>query len=359
MGAVLAPPSLNETRSAYADWLEIQALTQPRRLATAAAMSNFLDIAWDDVAELDDEFDAEANEPIDNDIIEADRDALTLTTFEELEYRERVLGDSYPFRVEGRDLALYLKNGDLAEPPGRGAYISLLLMTALREKRLQLPEDVQATIPASVAQVLQVYACLAACGYVGGEVASFGFPRADGTGFLPALERAFERFGFGTVRKSVPSGLPGNLKDGGIDIIAWRDHPDRMPGKLYLLGQCASGVNWRDKSVREYIEPLHGAWFSVRPATDVIPAMFIPFTAHGDLKDDSKEAWPATLKNHIWYQEMRYGIVFDRLRIAHYVNECIASDDNRLSQVDGHDQLGSVNDWTKAVLDLIGIETSE
>ena len=39
---------------------------------------------------------------------------------------------------------------------------------------------------------------------------------------------------------NVPPGFPSQLKDGGIDVIAWKDFPDKLPGKLYLLGQCAS-----------------------------------------------------------------------------------------------------------------------
>ena len=127
--------------------------------------------------------------------------------------------------------------------------------------------------------MFQVCACLAAGGYTAGEVVSFGFPRPTGTAFLPALRATYERFGAGSVKQSVPPGFPVATKDDGIDVIAWRDHPDRMPGKLYLLGQCASGVDWRTKSVVDRIEPFHG-WFTELPARHYLPSMFIPFTLH-------------------------------------------------------------------------------
>src|SRR2546423_903736 len=140
-------------------------------------------------------------------------------------------------------------------------------------------------------------------GYLNGEVSSFGFPRATGDGFLPALRNAFGRFGMGEVRTEIPDGLPVSLKDGGIDIIAWRNHPDRMPGKIYLLGQCASGYGWQDKSVVEYIDQLHGTWFTTVPANFSIPAMFIPFTFHRDLTEDRTGPFLTAVKNRFWYEE--------------------------------------------------------
>lgn len=44
---------------------------------------------------------------------------------------------------------------------------------------------------------------------------------------MTALRQTFKRFGIGNVRSNedIPDGLPTSLKDGGIDVIAWRDHP--------------------------------------------------------------------------------------------------------------------------------------
>ena len=152
--------------------------------------------------------------------------------------------------------------------------------------------------------MFQVCACLAAGGYTAGEVVSFGFPRPTGTAFLPALRATYERFGAGTVKKSVPPGFPVATKDDGIDVIAWRDHPDRMPGKLYLLGQCASGVNWRTKSVVDRIGQFHG-WFSEQPARHWLPSMFVPFTLHSELADDATATFDQVLANRFLREEAR------------------------------------------------------
>lgn len=71
---------------------------------------------------------------------------------------------------------------------------------------------------------------------------------------------------------------PPEVKDDGVDVIAWADRPDGMPGKIYLLGQVASGEDWPNKSILSKISAFHSVWFSnPRPASTPIPSMFMPF----------------------------------------------------------------------------------
>ena len=119
MTLVLATPGLNDTRSALADWMELQAITQPRGLATPATLSTFLDIVSDGASEHDDVFDTEAQELLDNDIIEESRSDIIQSTFEELEYRQTLLGESYPFQVSDRGTRLELLPGDPVEHAGK------------------------------------------------------------------------------------------------------------------------------------------------------------------------------------------------------------------------------------------------
>ena len=185
-------------------------------------------------------------------------------------------------------------------------------------------------------------------------MASFGFPRATGLGFLPALKETFDRVGIGRVRTEIPEGLPDNLKDGGIDVIAWRDHPDGMPGKIYLLGQCASGQNWGEKSVVEYIPQLHGSWFTEPPAMFYLPAMFIPFTLYGDMSEARRGPFLDTVRTRYWHHEQRYGIVFDRLRVAHFAHECMTGAAEWAGRVDGTDRFDQIRTWVEGALELAG-----
>jgi hypothetical protein len=353
MTVVLTPPTAADTRSSLADWLELLTLSSSRGRTTKAALTNVLDIDEDEAAEPP-AVDEETGEPLDTAILEDERTKIIDAAFEELEYRATTLGSAYPFRVDVRRLVLE-RIEDEVTSPCHVTYVFCLLASAIRERKLQPAKEI-APAENGIANAFQICACLAAGGYLNGDVSSFGFPRASGDGFLPALRSAFARFGMGEVRTEIPDGLPVSLKDGGIDIIAWRNHPDRMPGKIYLLGQCASGYVWHEKSVVEYIEQLHGTWFTTTPANYSLPAMFIPFTFHRDMTEDRTGPFLAAVKNRYWYEEKRYGIIFDRLRIAYFASSCIAEDYKTRYEIDGTDRITEVQTWVGNVLRLSGLE---
>lgn len=293
---------------------------------------------------------------MDQAILEEERDRFVGIAFEEIHYRKDLLGDCYPFELDPGRQALTARRGGSAVHPGRAVYLFCLLASAIRENRLQsIPELKPAE--QQIADTFQVCACLAAGGYLNGEVSSFGFPRATGTGFYAALRTAFARFGFGRVRESneIPDGFPTAVKDGGIDIIAWRNHPDGMPGKLYLIGQCASGLRWRDKSVVEYIQQLHGSWFTMPPAAHATPAMFIPFPLHHELPEP-KGPYLQALKHRFGHEEQRFGIIFDRLRIAHFANISMSFAAEHQDRIDGCNRFSQVADWVHQTCRIAGLQ---
>lgn len=338
----ITPPEQNHTRSANADWMELQALRGADRRSTVGDIAGIFDIN-------DDAPDRAGDDPHGESILEAGRSRLIDDLFDELQYRARVLGDAYPFTIETSPPAL-VRVSEVTSTPGRVVYLFCLLASAIRENRLQ-PVELTARAQARIANVFQVCASLAARGYVVGDAASFGFPRPSGSDFQSALRDTYRRFGAGVVRRTVPAGWPTSAKDDGIDVIAWRHHPDRMPGKLYLLGQCASGRNWREKSAVDRIPQFHG-WFSTPPATHCLPSMFIPFTLHRDLPDDPRTAFDAILANRHLRDEQRYGIVFDRFRIAHFAGACLDSAGNESAGVDGRDRFSDVETWVRGLLEI-------
>lgn len=321
MSGILADPLPADTRSSLADWLELSTFVSSRGRSTESTILSLLDLAEDtalDPAPIDDE----TGEKLDEAILGEDRGQIITAVFDELAYRARCLGESYPFSLVGTGTTLDRISSNPSDHVGQLIYLFCLLASAIREGRLH-PDHTFKTAEQKIAAAFQVCACLAAGGYIVGEVASFGFPRATGTGFLPALRDVYKRFGTGQVRGEIPEGLPESLKDGGIDVIAWRDLPDDMPGKFYLLGQCASGLGWKKKSVVENIPQLHGGWFVQPPATHSVPAMFIPFPIHHELGEPREVSFSEKIRNWCWFHEQRFGIIFDRLRIAHFANACM------------------------------------
>lgn len=344
----LVEPTPQATRSALADWVELAAITSDRRLVSEASLVSIFDQYADDEALL--RKDLETDETVDEGILQSDRDLYVESVAAEITYRQEVLNGHYPFIVNLRGILLSFNRNEAELTIGEWVYLFCLLSSAIREGVLQ-PKN--SPFEKRIPDLFQVCACLAAAGYLTGSVSSFGFPRAAGNSFLPALTATYGRFGEGRVRSKVdiPPGYPTELKDGGIDIIAWRDYPDKMPGKLYLLGQCASGLNWRSKTVRQYVPQFHGLWFTSQPPSIPITAMFIPFTVHHELTSREDTDFLELLRNLITYETFRFGLIQDRLRISYFAEVGGGLPDR--AEIDLRDEIDQVKTWVVEVLEAI------
>ncbi len=340
---MLVSPTANDTRSALADWLELQALFSNRRLSSKGDLVNALDIADD---ERSDRFshDDDTGEQLDQGILEEPRSNLLNNVFDELEFRASCLGASYPFEIDSRRMMVRAAFQVEELHPGQVTYAFCLLITALRERKITGIDELAQT-ERELALLFQVCACLAAGGYFGGSVCSFGFPREEGNAFLPALRLAYKRFGHGDVRDEIEAGNPLATKDAGIDVIAWRDHPDQLPGKLYSLGQCASGSNWKTKPVISEAGQFHGTWFTTWPAVHWVPSLFIPFLIHDELDEPANDSFFRARTRLVAFHERKFGVIFDRLRIAHHAAECLRNERHERDAVDGMARVLEVADW--------------
>src|SRR5258706_4019179 len=95
----ISSPNPTDTRSALADWLELQTLLGARGVSIRASLLQVLDILEDDAARSD-PVDAETGEVLDEAILEGERQLFVDVTCEELHYRRQTLGESYPFEVD-------------------------------------------------------------------------------------------------------------------------------------------------------------------------------------------------------------------------------------------------------------------
>jgi hypothetical protein len=354
---MLLAPTENDSRSALADWLELHALFSTRRVSSKGDLLNAFDIADDDRAGRFSR-DEHTGEELDQGILEEPRLALLENVFEELEFRATCLGGSYPFCIDARRLVVRTAFCEDAVHAGQAAYSFCLLTTALRERAITGIEELAET-EQEMALLFQVCACLAAGGYFGGAVCSFGFPRKEGNAFLPALKAAYQRFGHGDVKITIEAGHPSATKDGGIDVIAWRDHPDRLPAKLYSLGQCASGKNWKQKPVASEVGQFHGTWFTTRPSEFWLPALYIPFLLHDEIDAPAHESFAAVRLRTVAYHERKFGVIFDRLRIAHHAATCVQRGVEQLTEVDGAGSVMDVARWVNNTVQKVLVARSD
>lgn len=93
---------------------------------------------------------------------------------------------------------------------------------------------------------------------------------------------------------------PKDIKDSGLDFVAWMPHLDKRTGNLFLLGQCACGNDWENKYGDIDVARL-ARWFS--PMTHVPPVRVFctPYHVTEQLLVETSQ---------------RAGLVFDRLRLT-------------------------------------------
>lgn len=342
-GQSLAKPTMNRQFSVcppvevagrdLADWLELAAFLSQRGAARTADVN-----LGDEVAE---DF-----EPVDLDEENELRDRRRLSALAAIEERGRTMNGDYPFRVtdNGEELRLALEWG-----AGGTAYLLCLVLSQSVGDGLLAP-DLRPDMKGAP-DLFQVCATACAAGICRGPSFSLGWPRLDSSRFLEKLGQIYGSFGDGRPRNSIPTGAPKLVKDDGIDVVAWSKEPDSLCGKQYLLGQAATGNNWRSKSIRDAIEAFHKTWFEEEPASKAIPHLFIPFIPH------ASNANPADFESEEKQDEERmkfriltatYGHIYYRYRIPPRVRMAVEYAADGIGPIERLDGLASVQSWLAA-----------
>jgi hypothetical protein len=254
-----------------ADWLELGALLAKDRNSSYGDLERVLRRSA--LAEL------QTDEEIERKIAEV---------ADELNQRSQSAADAYPFRIDGSVIGVRPRIRSL-EP-----YLFCLCLSYFGDRRR--PGDT--IFPRRLFEDLS---SAAAGNYLSGAAIRFGSPRSKG------IPRAFSKAVTALCMEHIGEGQSFReqpvlkAKDGGLDVVAWRDSPDRLPGKLLLFGACASGDDWDDDKLGQLNpDSFCKEWLAVLPVS-LIKAFFIPHRIE-------PIRW-----NHVSWKA---GIIFDRCRIA-------------------------------------------
>lgn len=356
----LNAPDQNAGRVLIADWLELKALFSDRGRAAISLIRSEWRRANDDrpgAKELDPDADIE----LQPEITERAVDDLEERLVEEIAFRVAILGDVYPFELvtgaNGEPTQIRRKATWAEIEHGHGVYVFCLLDSAIREKLISVP-DAQKGFVNDIGKIFQICACVAVGGYLNADVISFGFPRATGDAFLPALKDVWARYGSYSVLDAIPHGFDEALKDAGIDIIAWRKFADPYAGTLLIMAQVASGLGWKAKAVGDDIKGLKN-WFNAPRFEHVTPAMCIPFPLWFDLgeppEDDQGNKLPfhTAVATKFEFREAKFGVIFDRGRIAACSAAAMGQGQPNGQTIDGLDRVGEVRAWVDGVHALL------
>lgn len=256
--------------------------------------------------------------------------------------RERMesLGDCYPFKFSTNEEELIYDEDSLND----GSIIYLFCLFLSNKNNTDIfDDDSFFEIDNKIRDLFQACATWAAAGEVEGHAYSFGFPRPDHSGFLVKLTAIYQHFSDGRVRDAPLPGSSVSPKDEEIDIIAWCPKQDKAAGTYYLLGQVASGNNWREKSIKGIIDPFHQTWFDPMPATQPLSAIFIPF----DIIPNKQ----TTRKEQISMLTRKFGIIFYRYRVPYFARRGLEiNKSNQGLIIERTDEINKISNWVIEVV---------
>ena len=328
MGLQGAP--FNATPDTFADWLELRACLEPSRKIYLVDIER----AWEAQRQ---------SEDTDYEGGEIEFDSWLRPVISCIERRAKTLGEAYPFDLDDNaDRLGYL--ADLSEDNvGHVVYLLCLVISALPDSEvMQAPTLV---LDNKIRDQFQSCAAWAAAGFVGGSCHVLGWPRPEKDPFVKALEHIYHfsmADGEAEVREGRVPGASGAEKDAGIDIVAWKPRLDRMCGKIYLLGQVASGQDWRDKPVAPDVKSLHANWFNFRPVSNAIPAIFIPYSVPA--------VSGSTLQEQIRFLVPKFGAIFYRDVLARYAQMGFQLGKDGAAKVHRMEDLPAVRTYVEKVL---------
>ena len=302
-----------------ADYLELKAFFSPDNQALSQDITDALELA----AEMD-------YEGVDEELKE--RGEAASGAVGRISERCRVLADTYPFEVDEEGEVINFQSDDLSF--GQAAYLISLVLSHLKSVSDVLygtPVYPSSDEERNLRKYFQYFATAALAAEVGGPAWSFGFPRPDRTGFIEKLTEIWSVLKDGRV--CVNPTAPTQPKDDQIDVFAWREQQDGLPGFLLAAAQVATGANWKNKSIKAHIAGVFtNRWFQPQPVTTFVAYHIIPF-ARTDLEfqDDVRVL----------------GNILHRLRLPIRVMEANALS-KRGVMIEAFDELKNVVDWLKS-----------
>lgn len=263
-----------------ADWAEHKALCSPSGSVALEVIRSDIDV--DGTVGNDEE-----TESLPHELSER----LVASATAEIRRRAYIAKDAYPFTLsEGM---LQADNRVDFMP-----YIFCLLLADRESYSLADQESVK---------LFEHLVCKAVNSYLRGSSTRFGVPRDT----MPqGIHDAISQLANITGNRKLSDGYPVNAndKDLGLDVVAWKEFPDRYPGKIELYVQCTTGQHWEGKKHDCDLEEWRGI-------------IYWPFYPTKGL------AIPYVVSESDWERETAGVLLMDRLRLSYLLKGCEGSDD--------------------------------
>jgi len=311
---VIALPPATSGVNNLADWVELELLFGGSASLSHADMLDVLkdepgsDATDEEIAQLE----AAYGEEVDDDVVADHRsrarelseegldraEEIVEATWLELSFREQVVGESYPVRIEE----------GLASAVGRWYDTATYAFLAMLAARVAYSLALGVNEPARRFEDL---VSLALKAYVGGQSVRFGWPHDRNEFPVDFKEAARELAHHLGERPGGMEAIGANAKDYALDVVAWRGFDDERRGQLVMLCQCATGKDWNQKMLSAR------AWENVISFA-VAPTCSLAFPFVPSREDEQSPLWLDVA--------IKGGIPFDRLRIASLLTDSAADE---------------------------------
>lgn len=328
-----------------ADWLELLAITRENGTSSEADIRGLLSGPEGDPALYD------GDESVQDEEVEL----RVQEVFDELDDRTLWAGRGYPFEIRGMNV-VRLRAGPKYVSI---AYLLSLLISFLKRFKDEEVKKSNFPQPDEIEDLFQICGTVAAAGYVDGAGVSFGFPRLDSKPFYEKLQLVSDSMGEGKPKLGWDLGASPDPKDAGVDVIAWRECPDRLPGQVYLLGQCATGKRWQSEKhpVKDYGN-FHEYYWANGPHSPLLSAVFIPFDFRESVTQGKYEDLEEAYRWERWKVTKDFGVILDRFRLAHYFSRGLGRTICTTSKVEGRRELRAVRTWVTSAIQFLRQEQS-
>ena len=246
---------------------------------------------------------------------EEEADGRVEGAYGEIERRQEACRGSYPFEIGREGHTLRVIRGD--ESPAHTIYKYLLLSTRLNMNKDRRHVGIDGTL------LFEGLSAQVAKEYFGERAESLVFgTAARGEGFQEKVDNLCRRLGEGGSFTERPSPST-NVRDGKLDVVAWKPFTDRLPGKLIGFGQCKTGTSYKDHVTVLQPDSFIRKWMRESLLVPPVRMFFI------------SEALAAT--PHERYEiSIDAGLLFDRCRIVDFCDGV------------GEDVMATVRQWTAA-----------
>ena len=335
-----------------ADWVELELVFTDRRAVTDALVVRIDETIEDDLYAGRSGWDEDAQEDLDNEILDEGTEKRRVDMWDELSLRQDVLGDLYPFvlsRKGATNWQLVRRNAtSIQAAVAHSVYVGTLVMASFRHghiaKQSRGGDFAWKSLELKIAEHLQHLATYGAAMLMG-EAYSFGWPRPDKSAFRDAAIDAVTALGLGKVRDDFPLDSTGREKDGTVDVIAWRSFRDRMHGALVLFGQVASGDNWNSKPIYTYLDEKFLRYLDPAPSKHYIGATFIPFLLHTEVTEPVRGNIDGAIRDRALGLEMTHGTLVDRARLTELLGSGLPAQGRLFNCVEPEAALESLAAW--------------